>query len=243
MLGLSTQSSLIARWWVGLQTLWRFWLKNLSIDEMVGSWCFGCCQAHQGLSVWFLLLWFSVLCIVESLSLLYLLFISWFLCSRRWCMDKLGIFYANQTSICLDPHLNPGPWNWFKPSSKIFLTGHSKLVLLLWIICVIYVLCLSRLWSVHCCLVVTCWGKGWPLGSRLWCLIVLKSLSPVVSFVRYGTWFYRFLIFASFLTLIYLLQNLPVLLTSDQNLRFIIIIFKNISLNPNLQQYMDATFN
>ena len=38
-------SSLFARWWVGLQTIWRFWLKNLSIDEMVGAWCFGCCQA------------------------------------------------------------------------------------------------------------------------------------------------------------------------------------------------------
>ena len=28
-------SSLIARWLVGLQTLWRFRLKDLSIDEMV----------------------------------------------------------------------------------------------------------------------------------------------------------------------------------------------------------------
>ena len=35
-------SSLIARPWVRLQTLWRFRLKDLSIDEMVGSWCFGC---------------------------------------------------------------------------------------------------------------------------------------------------------------------------------------------------------
>ena len=44
-------SSLIARRWVGLQTLWRFRLKDLSIDEMVGAWCFECCQAHQGLPV------------------------------------------------------------------------------------------------------------------------------------------------------------------------------------------------
>ena len=36
--------------------LWRFRLKGLSIDEMVGAWCFGCCQAHQGLHVGFLLL-------------------------------------------------------------------------------------------------------------------------------------------------------------------------------------------
>ena len=80
-------SSLIACWRVGLQTLGWFRLKDLSIDEMIGAWCFGCCQAHQGLPVGFLLHWYSVLCIVESLSLLYLLFISWFICSR-WCMDK-----------------------------------------------------------------------------------------------------------------------------------------------------------
>ena len=43
--------------------------KNiLSIDEMVGALCFGCCQAHQGLPV----LQYSVLFTVESLSLLYL---------------------------------------------------------------------------------------------------------------------------------------------------------------------------
>ena len=71
-------SSLIARRWVGLQALWRFRLKALSIDEMVGAWCFCCCQAYQGLSVGFLLLQYSILFTVESLSLLYLLFISWF---------------------------------------------------------------------------------------------------------------------------------------------------------------------
>ena len=31
-------SSLIAGRWVGLQTLWRFRLKDLSIDETVGTW-------------------------------------------------------------------------------------------------------------------------------------------------------------------------------------------------------------
>ena len=33
-------------------------------------------------------------------------FISWFICSRRWCIDKLGVFYANQSCLCLDPNLN-----------------------------------------------------------------------------------------------------------------------------------------
>ena len=36
--------------------------------------------------------------------------------------------------------------------------------------------------------------KGWPLGSRLWHLIVFLSLSHVLSRVRGGTWLYRLLI-------------------------------------------------
>ena len=36
--------------------MWRFRHKYLSIDDMVGAWCFGCCQAHRGLPVGFLLL-------------------------------------------------------------------------------------------------------------------------------------------------------------------------------------------
>ena len=45
-------SSLIARWWVGLQTLWRFLLKDLSIDEMVGTLCFGSLSGPLGFSCW-----------------------------------------------------------------------------------------------------------------------------------------------------------------------------------------------
>ena len=74
-------------------------------------------------------------------------------------------------------------------------------VLLLWIICVIYVLCLSCFCVCSLLPYGHLLGKGWPLGSRLWCLIVFLSLSYVVSWVRCGTWLYRFLIFANFLTL------------------------------------------
>ena len=82
-------SSLIARRWVGLQTLWPFQLKDLSIDEMVGAWGFGCLLGPPGFTCWISFApVFSVLFTVESLSLLYLLFISWFICSRRWCIDK-----------------------------------------------------------------------------------------------------------------------------------------------------------
>ena len=57
---------------VGLQTLRQFLLKNLSIDEMVGAWCFGCCQAHRGLPVGFLLRRYSVV-LIFALSPFYIL--------------------------------------------------------------------------------------------------------------------------------------------------------------------------
>ena len=137
-----------------------------------------------GLPVWFILLRCSVLCPVESLYLLYLFSISWFICSGRWCNDKLGVFHANQTSMCFDLHLNLG-WVWrcetvLSPPVKYF-TDRFKAVLLLWIIYVISVLFLlcfrARLFK----LLMPCGhllGKGLhvPLGSRLWCLIVKLSL-------------------------------------------------------------------
>ena len=45
-------SSLIARQWVRLQTLWWFPLKDLSIDEMVGAWCFGCLSGPPVFTCW-----------------------------------------------------------------------------------------------------------------------------------------------------------------------------------------------
>ena len=59
----------------------------------------------KGLPVGFLLLRYSVLCTVESLSLLL---ISGFICLWRLCIDKLGVFRANLTSMCLEPRLNLG---------------------------------------------------------------------------------------------------------------------------------------
>ena len=43
---------LFNRRWVGLQTLWWFRLKDLSIDEMVWAWCFGCLLGPPGFTCW-----------------------------------------------------------------------------------------------------------------------------------------------------------------------------------------------
>ena len=173
-------SSLIACRWVVHLTLWWFILKDLSIDEMVGAWCFGCLSGHRDLPVGFHLLWYSVLFTVESLSLLYLLVISWFICSRRGCIDKLGVFHANQISMCLDPHLNWG-WGWrretsLSPPVKYFywlFQGGTSFVDLLCFFSILCLLCLCArliiraLWSPY--------GKG--LTSWLSFVVFTVSLS------------------------------------------------------------------
>ena len=69
-------SSLIARWWIRLQTLLWFRLKDLSIDEMVGPDALAVSQAHWRLPVGFHLLRYSVLLLLSPyicfISLLYL---------------------------------------------------------------------------------------------------------------------------------------------------------------------------
>ena len=71
------------------------------------------------------------------------------------------------------------PLNWFKPSSRIFywlFQGSTYFVDFFYVFvlsCVCYVF-------VHVCLYVLCGhllGKGWPLGSRLWCITVSLTLS------------------------------------------------------------------
>ena len=123
--GLATLlSSLIARQWVRLQILWQCLLKDLSIYEMVGAWCFGCLSGPLGFTCW--ISFAPVFSIIYCWVLIFALspFYIWFICSRRWCIDKLRVLHANQTSMCIDPHLDL-LWGWctiklFKPSSKIF---------------------------------------------------------------------------------------------------------------------------
>ena len=123
---------------------------------------------------------FSFIC-CWVLIFAYLLCIPWFICSGRWCIEKLGAFHANQISMCFDPHLNKG-WGWrcetgLSPPIKYF-TDRSKAVLfcgsfMFFLTCVCYTF-------VRVCLFVPCGhllGNGWPIGTRLWCITVRLSLS------------------------------------------------------------------
>ena len=130
----------------------------------------------------FFLLWYSVLFTVESLFLLHRLVISWFICSGRWCIDKLGVFHANKMSMCLDRHLNQ-VWGWHRKTSLSppvkYFTYRSKAVLLLWIYLCFFLSCVCYAF-VSVCLYVPCGhllGKGWPLGSRSRYPTVSLSLS------------------------------------------------------------------
>ena len=166
----------------------------------------------RGLMLWlfvgptgvgFLLLRYSVLFTVESLSLLYLLFISWFICYGRWCIDKLGVFQQTKY-LCVLIHI------WIKgevgavkqvlsPPVK-YSRDRSKAVLLLWIFYVFSILCLLCLCAhLFICALWSPAGKG--LTS--WLPFVLYNCEfvtfPLVSWVRCDTWLHRFLIFAPLL--------------------------------------------
>ena len=115
-------------------------------------------------------------------------------------------FVLSLSQMCSGPHQNQG-WGWrretgLSPPVKYF-TDRSKAVLLLWIFyvfvlsCVCYVLCPS----VYMCFLVTCWERADLLA--LVCGVFCEFVTfPLVSWVRCGTWLYRFLIFAPLLTLI-----------------------------------------
>ena len=127
---------------------------------------------------WFLLLQFSVLFTVESLYLFVFPFYVLVYDESIWS----GSFM--QTSLlCVLVHiLNKGKvgaqWNRFKHSSKkILLTVPRRCFF--WGSSMLFLSCFCYAF-VCVCLLVPCGHqleKCWPLGSRLWCLIVKLSLS------------------------------------------------------------------
>ena len=92
------------------------------------------------------------------------------------------------------------PWNRFKPASQIFYWPFQG-VTSLWIFYVFSLLCLLCLCACH--FICALWS---PPGKGLtsWLLFVVFYYEfvsfPLVSWVRFGTWLYRFLIFAPLLT-------------------------------------------
>ena len=93
------------------------------------------------------------------------------------------------------------PWNWFKPSSKIFYWPFQGGTSFVDILCVFFLFCGMPLCaSVYMCLVVTFWERADLLAHI--CGDCEFVTFPLVSCVRCGIWLYRFLIFAPLLTLL-----------------------------------------
>ena len=101
-------------------------------------------------------------------------------------------------------------WNYFKSSIQSVLLTVSRRCFF----CGSFVIHISWLSSVmlccllHCSLVVTCQERAntsW--FSCMWCFLAFLSLFHVVSWVRCGTWFYRFLIIVFSLTLFQTIIN------------------------------------
>ena len=92
------------------------------------------------------------------------------------------LLFLSLSQLCPGPYQNKGR-SWrretgLSPPEKYF-TDHSKAVLLLWIFFFLSLSCVCYAF-VRVCLFVPCGhllGKGWPLGSRLWCITVSLSLS------------------------------------------------------------------
>ena len=104
-----------------------------------------------------------------------------------WSTSELRVRLVRH-EICLSPPVK-------------YFTDRSKAVLPLWIIYVISELCLL---CVRTCLFIDVLWSPAGKGLTSWLSFVMSnvclSLSHVVSSVRCGTWLYRFLIFALFLT-------------------------------------------
>ena len=117
-------SSLIARQWVGLQTLWQFRHKDLSIDEMVGAWYFDSLSGPPGFTCWisfapifsFIYYWVLIFASSPCYILIYMFWemLHW---QVRGLSCKPNIYVSWPTSAV---RVRLAPWNRFKPSSKIF---------------------------------------------------------------------------------------------------------------------------
>ena len=107
-------------------------------------------------------------------------------CKNVTLNGTLGVFHANQTFMCLDPHLQ---LNWFKPSCKIFLLtvprrqGDTSFVDYLCYLCLVFVMLLrlfiAALWLPE--------GNGLTSWLLFVMLFLILLLSLLVSCDRCGT--------------------------------------------------------
>ena len=124
------------------------------------SWL-GTSRFNSWISVTTVFSWYTV----ESLSLFYPLFISRFVCTRRWYIDWLEIFNVNHLSwFTSEIRVRLVPSTMFKPSSIRYWPFQGVAFYV-----DSFVICVCSLQP--CCHLL---GKDWPLGSLV-CGVFLYS--------------------------------------------------------------------
>ena len=127
---------------------------------------------------------------------------SWLSCSLSF------VTFPNVSWSTSELRARLAPWNWFKPSSKIFYWPSQGAISFvdLFLFCVCYAF-------VRVCSYVPCGHLLGKEGLSSWLSFVVSNCEfvtfPLVSWVRCRTWLYRFLIFAPLLTLRLSLNSTP----------------------------------
>ena len=89
----------------------------------------------------------------------------------------------------------------------------------MFLFCLVFAMSLCA--SVYMCFIVTCWERADLLA--LVCGVYCESVTfQLVSWVRCGTWLYRFLIFAPLLTFLTNPKEITAYIPSSQTVFFII---------------------
>ena len=158
----------------------------------------------------------------------------WKVKGQHWPLEP-NIYVSWSTS---ELRVRLAPLNRFKPSGKIFywpFQGGTFFVDLLCFCSVLCLLCLcARLFI--CALWFTCWERA-DLLALVWGVCCEFVTFPLVSWVRCGTWLYRFLIFAPLLTSTdfknRLFQNFPSYMKIYKEGNFILHHYLNIFWSPS----------
>ena len=149
----------------GPQALWRF--RRWLICRWEGWGLMSCSLVMPtGCNCWIsFLLQYSVVCTVAFLSMFYLIFISWFVCTRRWCIGKLEIFHVNKTSkvswSTSELRVSLAPLNKLKPSLDFLWQFQCSASLWILFLLFLFHVCPDyTVVSVPCSFVITCWDRA-----------------------------------------------------------------------------------
>ena len=180
--------------WVGLQTLWRFRLGDLTVGGMVGAWCFGCLSGPPGFTCWIIFapVFGFVSCLVltfASSPCCVLVCVFWG--TVRWWVRGLSSRPNNYVSWSTgSSRVRLAPLGKFGPSSETFywpFQGGTSFVDLLCFFCLV----LTFLWLCERLFICALWSHAGK-GLTSWLSFVVSGCE-FVTFPLFFSWLYRFI--------------------------------------------------